>query len=141
MLVAVMKLLIRKVDRSIEIPLWEDPSSGIRVPLSMVKSRRMSKTTYGTIYSKYSFKPRKLRINERGMWLKGRYISYNCSGLLLAFLAGVALSSGLPLRKEGRWKKERRSCSNWDSFDSTTGILSGVDIRQLETATYYNFYS
>lgn len=136
----VMKCLIRKVDRSLEIPLWENPSSGIRMPFSMVRTRRMSKTTYGVVYSKYSFKARRIRIVEGGMWLKGRYIAYNCSGLLIALLSGMALSSGLPLREEGRWKKERRSCSNWDSFDSTSGILSGVDIKQLETATYFNLF-
>jgi len=79
---SVMNCLIGKVDKSLEIPLWEDPSGGIRMPLSMVRTRRVSETTHGTIYSKYSFKARKLRIRTSGMWLNRRYIPYNPSGCI-----------------------------------------------------------
>jgi hypothetical protein len=137
---SVMNYLLSKVDRSIEIPLWEDPSSGIRLPIGQIASRRVSRRTFGTIYSKYCFKPRRLQIKVGGMRLKGRFIPYNCAGLLLAALSGMALSSGLPLRDEGRWKKERRSCSYWDSFEAATGFYAGTTLQRLENAIYFNLY-
>jgi hypothetical protein len=132
--------LLRHVDQSFEIPLWEDPSGGIKMPLSMVKTRRKSETTFGTIYSIYRFKARRARIDDRG-WIapiRGRKIIYNPSGLLVAFVSGVALSSGLPLREEGKWRKKRLSCSFWDSLGSSLIQKDEFDIRRLETAICYN---
>ncbi len=136
----VMNRLVRSVDRAIEIPLWEDPSGGIRLPKSMIKSRRTSKTTYGTIYQTYCFKPRKLQIVENRMFTRKGEILYNSPGLVVAAVSGMLSSSGLPLRDQGRWKKERRSCSYWDSFESASGFFAGATLGQIETAAYLNLF-
>lgn len=130
------RLLRSRVDQGLQIPLWEDPSSGIRTPWSLISSRRMSETTHGTIYSKYVFKPKRIRIGDGVIFSRRRKIIYNPSGLLVGFLSGMALSSGLPLREEGRWKKKRLSCSYWDSLGSAPVLLDGIDLRRWETATY-----
>jgi len=137
-----VQLLADNVDRSCEIPPWEDPSGGIQLPYNMINSRRVSETTQGTVYSLYCFKARKIRIGEDKIYTSRRRkkILYNPSGLLLAFVSGMALSSGLPLRNEGHWKKKRRSCSSWNSFGSRTEFQLGFALRQWESAAYYNLF-
>lgn len=135
---SLMSWLLKRVDRSIEIPPWENPSGGIMLPYSMIKSRRVSETTQGTLYTIYEFKARRLRVSQNMRLPNGRTVIYNCSGLLIAFLAGVALSSGLPLRKEGSWKKKLRSCSYWNSFGPDPRVLRGFGWQQWESAVYAN---
>lgn len=132
-LASVMNWLRKRVDLSVEIPLWEDPASGIRTPLSMVKTRRVSETTHGQVYSKYLFKPRYARVGGK---IRGKRIPYNPSGLLVAFLSGMALSAGLPLRGEGLWKlKKHLSCSYWDNLGSNSVLLEQrFDFTQFESA-------
>lgn len=139
-----VKWLMRRVDQSMEIPLWENPSGGIQMPKSMVRTRRMSKTTFGNIYSIYVFKARYARIHEdRISPIRGRSVLFNGDGLYLAFVSGVALSSGLPLREAGQWKKKRRSCSAWDDFETSPNRVFnpiGFGRRQWETAVYVNLH-
>jgi len=132
-----------RVDQSIEIPCWEDPSSGIRTPLCMVKTRRFDRSTFGMYYTKYVPKKRSITIGDGYIYAdrKGRRRIYNPSGLLVALLSGQALSSGLPLRlatSEIKWKKKRGSCSYWDSLPPDSTITGGFDWQQYRTAAYIN---
>jgi hypothetical protein len=133
--------LLRRVDRSVEIPCWEDPSGGIQMPLSMVRTRRMSRETFGHMYSLYVFKPKRARIREEKIGpVRGRFILFNPDGLYLAFVHGVALSSGLPLREQGSWKKKRRCDSAWNSLGASPELRLGFGHRQWETAVYCNIF-
>lgn len=141
---SVMNWLTGRVDRSIEVPCWEDPSSGIILPLRYVKTKRMNKQTWGISYTRYVPRRKFIRIGKDYVHAdqKGRRRIYNPSGLLIALLSGEALSSGLPVRSEQvEWKKKRGSCSYWDSLPSDPALLSGFDWRQFETAVYENLFS
>lgn len=135
-----VKYLLARVDRSFVIPFWENPSGGIQVPEYFVANRRASKTTFGTLYKIYEFQSRRVPISdEKPMVLpNGKTVSYNPGGLMIALLSGMALSSGLPLRQAGRWKRKRRSCSYWDSFDPGSTFLSGFSWQQWNSAVYEN---
>jgi hypothetical protein len=135
---SLMNWVLGRVDRSIEIPPWENPSGGIQLPYSLIRSRRVSETTHGTLYSIYEFKARRARISQNVRLPNGRPVIYNCSGLLIALLSGMALSSGLPLRGVGSWRKKLRSCSYWDSFGPDPRFLRGFGWQQWETAVYTN---
>jgi len=147
---SVMNYLLKRVDRSVEIPPWEDASSGIRLPLSLVKTKRVCSCrrsscrfhTHSILYEKWVNVARKISIRESSIdRIRGRRILYNESGLLIAFLSGMALSSGLPVRQnvgEENWKKKRASCSMWDTLPSDAVIRDGISWQRFETAVYLN---
>lgn len=140
-----VRWLAKRVDRSLEIPCWEDPAGGIRMPYSMVRSRhatRKSRELQGTPYILWTFKPRKVRIGDGYIPpINGRRLTYNPDGLLLAFVSGMALSSGIPLRNQGVWKKKRRCCSFWNDVAFSPELRLGFGQRQWETAVYANLIS
>lgn len=159
--VGLMSYLLGRVDRTVEIPAWEDPSGGIKMPLQLVKTKRVSqsrskafnraslrsKDTQSVLYSKYVNVAAFTRIGsgyieeKRGSPSHRRRI-YNPSGLLVAFLSGMALSSGLPVRLATGgdiWRKKWASCSSWDSLPFDSALQGGFVWRQWYTAVRENF--
>lgn len=136
-----VRYILGLVDRNILVPRSSDAASGIRVPLSMITPRRLDKRLQADKYMCYVFVPQRIRILDGFIRSrKGKKIIYNPDGLFVAFLGGMALSSGLPLRDEGRWKKKRRCCSFWDSFESDLSpVRRGFSWQQWETAVELNF--
>jgi len=139
-----MSCMLAHVDRTIEIPPWEDPASGIRLPLDLVKVKTLCKNTQGILYNKYENVAKKVRIRDRGpIRVNGRSVIYNPSGLLIAFLSGMALSSGLPVRQhdgKGNWKKKRLRCSKWDTLESESARKRRFDWPRWKSAVYFNLY-
>lgn len=134
-------LILSRVNRDIQVPVWEDPSSGIRIPLSLKEKRVLCKKTHSTLYEYYSFKPRMIKIGDGYIRTPFgiRKIIYNPSGLHVALLSGMALSRGLPLRKSGRWERRRRSCSFWDTFESGPTLRKrGFSWQRWNSAVYFN---
>lgn len=133
--------LKRWCNSNIVVPPAEDPSSGIQVPLCLLKTRTLGKQTQGIAYICYVSEPKVIRIGDsyintpRGV--KSRI--YNPSGLLLAFLSGMALSSGLPLRNNKvKWRTKRRFCSSWNNLPPDSVANHGVDRQRWETAVSDN---
>lgn len=120
--IAYLKSCLRKF---FMIPPYEDPSSGVRVPLECLLTRPLERDTQGIAYICYVYKARSLRIGDLYVECpKGfRRRKYNPYGLHIAFLAGVALSSGLPVREFGKWTTRRRGSSHWDTL--------GPDLQSL----------
>jgi hypothetical protein len=155
-----MTYLLGRVDRSVEIPAWEDPSSGIKMPLRFVKTKRVSvgktkaartaarraEETQSVLYQKYVNEAVFTRIGDGFIAdprdKRGKRRIYNPSGLLIAFLSGMALSSGLPIRiasGEVQWRKKWASCSYWDSLPFDAALQGGFDWQQWYTAVHENF--
>jgi hypothetical protein len=144
---SLMSYFLGRVDRSVEVPLWEDPSSGIRTPLRLVRTKRVCKNTQSILYQKYVNVAMYTQIGNGFIYGRRGYTSdakrriYNPSGLLIAFLSGMALSSGLPLRiasGKAQWKKKRAYCSYWDNLPVDSALQGGFDGRQYESAVYDN---
>lgn len=151
-----VQCIASSVDKSIEVPLWDDPSSGIRIPLSMLTRRtldarvqdgpRKRPVFWGVAYKRYTFVPKRLPICTDFIYAsrKGR-ILYNSAGLLTAAVAGWVDSSGLPVRLQqadvGKWKKKRASCSFWNDLAAGTSLTGRDSWRQLEAAVYENLKS
>jgi len=138
-----VRWLLKRVDRSMEIPAWEDPSGGIRMPLALVRSRRAYKRYQSVLYDRLEPQKRTIRIMDDYIYADqyGRRRLYNPSGLLITALSGVALSSGLPCRLATDrlpWRRKRLSCSSWDRLQLDSTLNGGFDWRQWETAVYSN---
>jgi hypothetical protein len=134
------RALYSTVDKSMEVPLWEDPSSGLRIPLSMLTQRSLDPELWGYRYKRYVPKRKTLKICTDFIYAsrKGRVL-YNSAGLLTAAVAGWVDSSGLPVREDvGRWKRKRASCSFWDSDALGSSLPRGESWRRLEDAVYAN---
>lgn len=127
--------------RILRVPPTADAASGLRVPLFLAEGTVYSNRYYARSYELLEFVPRKIRIGDgfirtpTGM----RKIIYNPSGLLIAMLSGIPLSSGLPLRKSGRWKAKRRVCSWWDELAPES--LKRFSWQQWNTAVELNMSS
>jgi len=133
-----VRCLMSKCER-VEVPLWEDPSSGILTPLMIAKTTPRSLQLQGKMYVKYVFVPRLFRLGDHDVRLpSGRRVSVNPDGILTAAVGGLASSSGLPVRLYGRWKKKRFSSSSWDSISAQAGLQPGLELAQFVTAFYLN---
>jgi hypothetical protein len=141
---SLMSYLLGRVDQSVEVPLWEDPSCGIKIPLCFVRTRRVCRNTQGVLYQKYVNEAKFTRIGSGFIFnprKRGKRRIYNPSGLLIAFLSGMALSSGLPERianAQARWRKKRASCSSWDSLPFDAALQGGFCGQQFCTAVALN---
>ncbi len=136
--------LLSRVDRSMEIPAWEDPSGGIRTPLALVRSKRIYRRTQSYLYDRLEPLRRSIPIKEDYIYAdrRGRKRLYNPDGLLIAMLQGMALSSGLPCRlatDRRPWRRKRLSCSSWDRLQLDSTLMGGFDWRRWESAVYSNF--
>jgi len=104
------------------VPPWEDFSSGIHVPLSLVDPL-FDVETQSQVYWARVPKPRKIRIKEgrvvvpRGCKLR----AYNPEGLLVSFLQGSIHSASIGLREEFvRYRTKRRVAPSWEWHDSSS---------------------
>jgi hypothetical protein len=136
--------LLRRVDRSMEIPPWEDSTGGIKMPLALVRTRRFYRRFQSLCYDRLEPRKTSIRIGPDYFYAdpRGRRRIYNMSGLLISLLAGVALSSGLPFRlatDRVKWRRKRLSCSSWDRLNPDSTLKGGFDWRRWETAVYSNF--
>ena len=139
-----VKWCLSRVDRSMEIPPWEDPSGGIHMPSSLLRTRRIYRNFQSILYDRLEPRVYTIRIGRDYIHAdpRGRRRIYNMSGLLISAVAGVALSSGLPFRLAAdriAWRRKRSSCSSWDRLDSDSALNGGFDWRRWETAVYTNF--
>jgi hypothetical protein len=137
-----VKFLLRRLGPKLfEVPAWEDPSCGLRLPRSLVKRKHLCRNTQAALYTKYVFRARRIRIGDGFIRTPFgvKRIMYNPSGLLLAFVSGMALSSGLPMRRMGNWKTERRVSSSWNSLESN--LRKEVGWQRWETAVELNLIS
>lgn len=87
---AACRWVLKRVDRSMEIPAWEDPSSGIRTPLGLVRSRRTYKRFQSVLYERLEPVKRMIRIKDDYIFadLHGRRRLYNPGGLMVSLLSG-----------------------------------------------------
>jgi hypothetical protein len=123
------------------VPPTEDPSSGVMVPLKIASKRGMDRDVQARVYVCYVNIPSKVQIGEGWIAMpKGiKRRIYNPSGLLIGFLSGMALSSGLPRRNaQKRWKTKRRYCSYWDSLPPDNVGNHDVNWQRWETASLVN---
>lgn len=141
MVPSLMSWVLGRCNRSRMVPAHEDPSSGLQVPLSLVERQAFCRDTQGTMYIAYVAKRQSIPIRDNYILTpKGaKRRLYNVSGLLIAFLSGMALSSGLPLRKEKvDYKTERRASSLWNSFPPDPLSLRGFDWQRWNSAVSIN---
>lgn len=148
-----VQCIASSVDKSIEVPLWEDPSSGIRIPRSMLtsqtldsvlKSNRRKAVVQGVRYKRYVSQRKSLRICGEYIYAsrKGR-ILYNPAGLLTAAVAGWIDSAGLPVREteQVKWRAKWSACSFWDRWIVGGSVTGADDWRRLRDAVYDNLKS
>lgn len=140
---SLMEYLVSRVDSDVEVPAWEDPSSGIRIPLRLKKIRLKDKYFQSEFYFKFTNIAEKIKIGSGFIRPhQGKRRIYNPSGLLLAFLSGMELSSGITVRvapSMQRWRKKRASCSSWDTLLPDVALKGDFDWQQWETAVHLNF--
>jgi hypothetical protein len=140
-LVRSVSCVMKWCDATKTVPPTEDPSSGIMVPASLASKRGFGRHTQARAYVCYVSVPATVRIGDGYIntpkGVKKRI--YNPSGLMLGFLSGMALSSGLPRRiAKARWKTKRRYCSYWDSLPPDGVGNHAVDWQRWETASSVN---
>jgi hypothetical protein len=129
--VALLQSLLKHV---FYVPPTADPSAGVRVPLELVKRKRLSRDTQAIMYIGYVYVPRTIRIGDCSIHVPRKWkrrMAYNPYGLYLGFLAGMALSSGIPVRDSGKWTTKRRACSYWDTLGPDA--LEGVTWHRFAT--------
>ena len=130
------------------VPAWESDDSGIKVPFSLVKHRRLDPNVQAIKYRKFVMVKETMAIDEAttsfivekrdGTFGEAKLV-YNPSGLLIAFLNGTIRSDSIGLRSKF---KRYRGCyglaPNWDEL-STSNWLPGVlpDQRDVDRPPWW----
>jgi hypothetical protein len=143
-----VKCCLRWCDASVTVPMSEDPSSGIRVPMLWLKKRKLlpeprrkSEPWYQAIgYVCYVPIDKKIRIGD-GYVITPKGVKqriFNWDGLVLSLLFGVGISSGFAVRQRAaRWRRTMRSCSFWDALPNDY-VSNNVTIQRVKNAVVSN---
>lgn len=127
-LCATIQLLLRSV-RYLPVPVWEDPSAGVRVPWNLVSGLRRSKHTGSVIYTRLVFEPVRLRIKDCQITVPrgARKRIFNPYGLLISFLRGTVRGTTrkgsdigtITIRHDSGWFRPKRGVApNWEATDT-----------------------
>jgi len=136
-----VQLLLASV-KWLPVPRWEDDSSGVRVPFSLV-NQPVHIGFQSPMYWCWVPHTKKYRIAEAAIFIpKGsRPRRYNPSGLLLSFLQGAVNSCAIGLRQKDRvtYGRKRRIAPNWD-VRRVSHPLSGwePEDERWNTSVYLN---
>ena len=152
-----VQLLLKKV-KFLPVPIWEDDSSGVKVPLSVARRYvGLCPDTQSILYrARVSTPPPLLRIKDSTIHTPRGYKprSYNSSGLFTSILQGslstVRGKSGIeeviPLKPErANYRTKSRIAPNWDvpmkSDIRTIQLFAGwFDYGRWETSAYLNLF-
>lgn len=132
--------LLRSSVKRIFVPLHEDQSSGIRVPLELMTSGLCTDIdTQSLAYLCYVPRPRVLSVlDDRIRTPNGEAErDYNPSGLLLSFCNGSVVSGSIGVRHDVvRYSTRRRITPFWDYVESPfrpeMGAAAGVGLKRAE---------
>ena len=150
LLSSLVQHLLSKVRRLLPVPIWENDSSGIKMPLS-VASRwlRYCPEHQSILYSALIPQPPPLiRICDSTLRVPRGFKprEYNPSGLFISLLQGSVSPEGIPLKpKESLYRTRSRIACNWDtplvSDIRTIQRYAGWFVfRRWESATYLNLF-
>lgn len=127
----------------VPVPRWEDDSAGIKVPLSLLRTRTIGEEQ-SILYSAYRPRGLKIRILDSCIkvpaGLKRRM--FNPSGLHISYLQGSINGSTIPVRQKDRdilWIRKRRLVApNWDAEPTVHPLQGWFCWRRWEYAVYLN---
>jgi len=123
------------------VPRWEDDSSGIKVPGSLLRNPPLCVHTGSILYTPYVVQNQKIRILDSAVFapksLKSRM--YNPSGLLISILQGSIRSSSIAARlSRNRWRTKLRVAPYWDATPNVHPLSGWFCWQRWETAVYLN---
>lgn len=118
-----LRLLTEALPEMHYVPLWEDPSAGIRVPWSLVRGLRRDPNVQSIAYSCFVAEPSKVRFKQGGKPLSGQreHLIFNPSGLYLSVLRGECRSGTITIPNRNgkvRYRTIRRIAPSWDTPDN-----------------------
>jgi hypothetical protein len=134
-----IRFLLSNINKVTYVPPYEDLSSGLHVPVSMVRDRGRSNGTQSISYELWIPKTSRYRITNSHILSPSdaKSLIYNPSGLLLSLLLGEVNACTFGFRdKIIRYKRKRRYSSFWMS----TGVSDrdhfdyGLDWQRWESA-------
>lgn len=107
------------------VPLWENDDAGIRMPLSMIKRRRVHKLLQSIIYRRSQMRTRYLKIGD-GFILGRKGLVYNPCGLLISLLNGTIRDGRIAIRSGGEFYYQSTAIApNWEHCWAVPGRSPG----------------
>jgi len=136
-----VQFLYRKT-KKLFVPRWENDSSGIKVPLSFLKSTiRLDTCTQSICYRRYEPVGRKIRILEGGVFTPrgSKPRIYNPSGLFISFLQRSINAYTIGVRHDPpRYKTKRGIAPFWDATPTVHPLSGWFNWQRWDTAVYLN---
>jgi hypothetical protein len=123
------------------VPRWEDDSSGVKVPLSLLRNPRICLDTGSILYYPYVADTLRIRIGESAIFspkgVKRRI--YNPSGLFVAYLQGSINGAAIPVRHDQvKWRRKLRVAPNWDAPPTAHPLAGWFCWQRWDNAVYLN---
>lgn len=124
------------------VPRYENMSSGIHIPFSLLKDVWYCSDTQSVLYSRYEPIPCKIKISDRLSVPRGhKPLIFNPSGLLVSFLQGSISSSAISIRHDKvRWRVKRAVSPFWDALPPIHPLAGWFNWQRWNTAVYLNLY-
>lgn len=130
--------------RYLPVPRWENDSSGVKVPLSLVQGKLpVSKDTGSILYRRYEPVGSKIRVLEgKVITPKGKkLLIYNPSGLLVSFLQRSINASTIGVRQDPvRYRQKLGVAPYWDATPTVHPLTGWFPWQRWNTAVYLNLY-
>lgn len=136
-----------KTVKWLPVPRWEDPSSGIQMPIDLARPHlAVCKETQSLLYRCWVPRDSRIRVSEQAIVVpKGvKPRLYNPSGLFLSFLQQSVNSCGIGIRVDRPiYRRKRRVAPNWDGIIPGNALVSplvseGLSGTRWNTACYVN---
>jgi len=118
-----IKRLMRST-RYLPVPLYENDDAGVKVPLSMVTSRKWDRDVQSFVYKRWTSVPQKVAIKDGALKLPRGHRSrlYNGDGLLVAMLRGDVRNDSFGSRLgPARYRSKVAVAPNWDWLPTISG--------------------